>query len=80
VDVLCFGFTPGQNALTDLAQDLARRQQETTREVYENLYCKGYLAPHPPSELLALLDTPSAQQPHALVALVKNYGTDTGAT
>ena len=80
VDILCFGFTPGQNALTDLAQDLARRQQENTREVYENLCRKGYLAPHPPDELFALLNTPSAQQPYALAVLVKNYGTDTGAT
>src|SRR5919199_942542 len=63
VDVLCFGFRLDQHALTEVAQDLAHRQQENTREVYENLCRSGYLVPDQPDELRALLATPSAQQP-----------------
>src|SRR3972149_38040 len=40
-DLLCFGFDPNHNALNDLAQDLLRRQQENTRQVYENLQRQG---------------------------------------
>ena len=71
-DLLCFGFDPNHNALNDLAQDLLRRQQENTREVYENLRRQGYaLSPDPLSSILA---RPSSQQPHALVALLKEHG------
>src|SRR5216684_5884284 len=35
-DVLCYGFDPEQNVLHGLAQDIAGRQRENTREVYEN--------------------------------------------
>jgi 3',5'-nucleoside bisphosphate phosphatase len=80
VDILCFGFELGEHALTDVAQDLVRRQQENTREVYERLCRAGYLAPNQPDELRTLLGTPSAQQLHALVALVKKYGGGSGAT
>ena len=80
VDVLCYGFELGQHALTDVAQDLARRQQENTRDVYERLCRAGYLAPNQPHELRTLLGTPSAQQLHALVALVKKCGVGQGAT
>lgn len=73
-DLLCFGFDPPPNALNDLAQDLLRRQRENTREVYENLQRKGYTFSESPDELAALLETPSPDQPHALVALVKKYG------
>jgi hypothetical protein len=55
------------------ARDLARRQQENTRETYANLCRTGYLDPEQPDELQSLLDTPIAQQPHALVALVKQH-------
>ena len=72
-DVLCYGFDPEQNALHDLAQDIARRQRENTREVYENLRKIGYTFPNP-HELVALLEKPSAQQPHELVALLKKLG------
>jgi predicted metal-dependent phosphoesterase TrpH len=77
-DLLCFGFDPGPNALNDLAQDLLRRQQENTREVYENLQRKGYAFSESPDELAALLATPSPDQPHALAALVKKHGYGTG--
>ena len=71
-DLLCFGFDPKQNALSDLAQDVLRRQQENTREVCENLQRQGHTIP---AEVLpALLAKPSAEQPHALVALLKEHG------
>jgi predicted metal-dependent phosphoesterase TrpH len=92
-DVLCYGFDPEKNELNDLAQDVARRQQENTREVYENLRRKGYTFAHQqesvkeggeelqqPHELIALLEKPSAQQPHELVALLEKLGYGTGET
>jgi predicted metal-dependent phosphoesterase TrpH len=77
-DLLCFGFDPDRNALNDLAQDLLRRQRENTREVYENLRRKGYTFPQSPDELSAILEKPSPQQPHELVALLKRHGYGTG--
>ena len=71
-DLLCFGFDPNHQALNDLAQDLLRRQQENTREVYENLQRAGYTLS---SDVLpGLLAEPSSQQPHAFLALLKEYG------
>jgi hypothetical protein len=58
--------------LNDLAQDLLRRQQENTREVYENLQRQGYV--FSPDALSSLIAQPSSQQPHALVALLKAHG------
>ncbi|GAC1356659.1 MAG: PHP domain-containing protein [Ktedonobacteraceae bacterium] len=75
-DVLCFGFDPEKNELHDLAQDIARRQQENTREVCENLRKIGISFPQ--HELDTLLATPSAQQPHELVALLERRGYGTG--
>jgi predicted metal-dependent phosphoesterase TrpH len=40
-DLLCYGFDPEDNALDDLAQDLLRRQQESTREVLRNPAARG---------------------------------------
>jgi len=76
-DVLCYGFDPEKNALQDLTQDIARRQQENTREVWANLQKAGFSFPDP-HELDILLAKPSAQQPHELVALLKKlgYGTE----
>ena len=37
VDLLCYGFDPNRSALRDIALDAFRRQQENSREVYENL-------------------------------------------
>ena len=71
-DLLCFGFDPNQNALENLAQDLLRRQQENTREVFENLQHHGCALSS--EELSALLAKPSSQQPHAIVALLKEHG------
>lgn len=77
-DLLCFGFDSDRNALNDLAQGLLRRQRENTREVYENLLQQGYTFSESPDELVAILETPSPDQPHALVALIKKHGYGTG--
>ena len=75
---LCFGFDPDRNSLDDLAHDLLRRQCENTREVYENLCRKGYTFPQSSDALAAILEKPSSQQPHELVALLKRHGCGTG--
>jgi predicted metal-dependent phosphoesterase TrpH len=79
-DVLCYGFDLEKKELSGLTQDVVRRQQENTKEVYENLLGKGYVFGQQPDEFAALLATPSARQPHELVALVKRYGYGTGET
>lgn len=71
-DLLCFGFDPNHNALNDLCQDVLRRQQENTRKVYEYLQRQDYV--HSPDTLSAILAKPSSQQPHAVIALLKEYG------
>ena len=73
-DLLCFGFDPNQSVLHEMAQGLLQRQQDNTREVYENLQSKGYALPQSPTVLADLLAQPSAQQPHALAALLKRQG------
>lgn len=86
VDVLCYGFDPAKSALSNLALDVARRQSENTREVFENLCRKGFAfsrpsegetEPQQSDELLALLEKPGSQQPHDLVALLRRYGYET---
>jgi predicted metal-dependent phosphoesterase TrpH len=77
-DLLCFGFDQGRNALNTLAQGLLRRQRENTREVFENLRRKGYTFPLSSDPLAAILEQPSPQQPHELVALLKRHGYGTG--
>ena len=76
-DVLCYGFGPAYNELRDVAQDIAHRQSENTREVCENLQRAG-MSFLDSQELARLLEKPSAQQPHALVALLKTHGYGTG--
>jgi predicted metal-dependent phosphoesterase TrpH len=76
-DVLCYGFDPANNALQELAQDVARRQRENIWMVCENLRTVGISFPDQ-SELDAVLAAPSAQQPHALVALLQKLGYGTG--
>ena len=73
-DVLCFGFDPVPNTLSDLTRDVLQRQQENTREVYENLLRKGYMFSQGPDALSAILEKPSAQQPKELVTLLKSTG------
>jgi 3',5'-nucleoside bisphosphate phosphatase len=88
-DVLCFGFDPAKPALNDLARKVVRRQTENTREVFENLRRKGYRFPDPQEggttdgespDLTALLEQPSAQQPHALAVLLRARGYATEET
>jgi predicted metal-dependent phosphoesterase TrpH len=76
-DVLCYGFDPENNELQELAQDVARRQRENTMEVCENLRKTGISFPDT-RELEAVLATPSAQQPHALAALLEKLGYGSG--
>lgn len=75
-DLLCFAFDPGHSALDVLTQDLLRRQQENTREVYENLERQGYA--FPPGTLAEILSMPAAQHPPAWFALIKEYGSRDG--
>lgn len=76
-DVLCYGFDPEKNELQESARDIVRRQRENTRQVCENLRKIGISFPHV-HELDGLLAKPSAQQPHALVALLQKLGYGTG--
>ena len=73
-DVLCFGFDTGPNALSELAQTVLQKQQENTREVYENLLRIGYTFHGHPNALSAILEKPGAQQPKELVAFLKTIG------
>ena len=73
-DLLCYGFEPGDSPLNALAQDLARRQSANTQAVYERLLQAGHRLPPPAEGLSALLEKPSAQQPHALVAFLESLG------
>ena len=75
-DLVCYGFDPNGSALHDLSQDVSRRQRENTVEVCENLQRQGYVLP--PGALAEVLATPSVQQPHALVALLKEHGIGPG--
>jgi 3',5'-nucleoside bisphosphate phosphatase len=78
-DVLCYGFDPAKNVLKDLTEDITRRQQENTWEVYENLRNKGLSLPDQ-HELLAILEKPSAQQPIELAMLLEKQGYGTWDT
>ena len=73
-DVLCFGFDPAPNALSELTRDVLQRQQENTREVYENLLQNGYTFHQHPEALSVILEKPGAQQPKELAALLKTTG------
>jgi len=73
-DVLCYGFDPEKTGLFDLAKDVLCRQQENTREVYDYLLRKGYLPSPQDEKLRTILEKPSAQQVHQLVALLKEHG------
>jgi predicted metal-dependent phosphoesterase TrpH len=74
VDLLCFGFTPGESPLNDLARDLVRRQAENSREVYEKLIRAGYAFPGETDPLAAVLAAPSTLQVNALADLLLRHG------
>ncbi len=71
-DLLCYGFEPNNSPLNDLAQDLVRRQQENSQEIFENLTRQG--CRFPPDALPTILAKPTIQQPYALVSLLKEHG------
>jgi predicted metal-dependent phosphoesterase TrpH len=71
-DLLCYGFDPDHNALSDLAQDLLHRQQENTRQAFDYMLRQGLS--FPPEALQAILAKPSAEQPHAIVPCVEAQG------
>ena len=73
-DLLCFGFETGPNALSELANIVLQKQQENTREVYENLLRKGYIFHGHPEALSIILEKPAAQQPKELATLMKTTG------
>lgn len=73
-DLLCYGFDPAAGPLHDLARDILRRQQENTRQTYENLGRQGHPLPETTTELEAILALPAACQPHALVAFIQRRG------
>ncbi len=75
-DILVFGFDTEKEVLSPLTADVLRRQQDNTREVYENLRRGGHLPQEADDELAVILKQPNAQQPHELAALVKKYGDD----
>jgi predicted metal-dependent phosphoesterase TrpH len=86
-DVLCYGFDPEENELGTLAQDVLRRQQENTTQVFGRLLQQGFIfsgrpgqAPQHVDELAAILEKNNVAQPHELVALLKRYGYGTGET
>ena len=76
-DILCYGFDPEHEALRDLTQDVTRRQRENTRQTCENLRKNNLSIPQ--DELDLVLAAPSAQQPHALVALLEKPDYGSGA-
>lgn len=75
-DLLCFGFDPDKPALSDLTRDIIRRQRENTREIWQKMRQQGHTMPDD-NALDQLLQVPSAQQPHSMVALLKQHGFET---
>jgi 3',5'-nucleoside bisphosphate phosphatase len=76
VDMLCYGFGHGPNALTELAQELMHRQQENTRQVCADLQKQGIALPA--EGVNTVLAKPNVEQPHALAALLKENGYGSG--
>lgn len=80
VDVLCFGFDPLDEALPlrALCRNVMHRQQDNTRAVYDNLRrASSITLPDDPAPLETILNTPSADQPHAFVRWLRALGYDT---
>lgn len=72
VDILCYGFEVGGGALQTVAANLLERQRDNLRRVVASIAQKGY--PLPDEAVLDILNQPCVQQPHSLVALVKQHG------
>lgn len=81
VDVLCYGFSLEGTAMPNVCRSVFQRQQQNLRDAYAYLIAQGF--PFPPveenPELLAILERPSAQQPHDFVSFIKNYGIEDGS-
>lgn len=77
-DLLCYGFQSPPNPLNDITRDLFLRQQENSREVYENLQQKGFAFSHDTDDLSGILEQPGPEQPFALADLLKRYGYGAG--
>ena len=75
-DLLCYGFDPEQNELLALAQDVVRRQNEITQEVYEELQRTGYAFPREHEILKEKIGNPL--QPNDLGLLMQQHGYSTG--
>jgi 3',5'-nucleoside bisphosphate phosphatase len=79
VDVLCFGFDAldETSPLRTICRDVMHRQQDNIRAVYDNLIREGLTLLADPAALEAILNTPSAAQPHAFVRWLRalGYGT-----
>ncbi len=71
-DVLCYSFDPQEKELQDLAQDVLRRQQEITQDVYQKLLRKGYVFPRQQEVLKESGGEPS--QANDLAALLEQHG------
>lgn len=67
-DFLCFGFNSNPVALQALADDVLRRQQDNSRQVFARLVEQGY--PLEQHQLEAVLAKPSAGQVDELVAIM----------
>lgn len=82
-DVLCYGFKVGDSPLATLATSVFQRQRDNTRMIYDKLLAQGYTFPatadnDPAYTIEAVLQTPSARQPHEFVAFLKRHGYGTG--
>jgi predicted metal-dependent phosphoesterase TrpH len=75
-DLLCYGFDPEQNELLELAQDVVRRQNEITLEVYDELQRIGYAFPREHEVLKEKIEKPL--QPNDLGLLLQQHGYSTG--
>lgn len=70
VDILCYCFGVDSPLLYDLTQDILKRQQQNTRQVYDYLYKAGHIPEFDEDQLNRILNTPSAQHLNELLGLV----------
>src|SRR5688572_16457323 len=75
-DLLCYGFDPHNNELLELGQDVVRRQNEITQEVYEDLLRAGYAFPREHEVLHGKPEGPL--QPKEIEQLLLQHGYSTG--
>jgi predicted metal-dependent phosphoesterase TrpH len=81
-DVLCYGFTPekpGWGDLLSLAQDVVKRQNRITQEVYEKLLQAGYEFPREQEVLKRKVGEPLGSNDLGLLLLRHGYSTGPGS-